>query len=82
METAKLFTNGGSQAVRLPKDCRFEDSTEVYIKKHGDVVYLFPKDKEKVKEIFLQSLDMFPDDFMADGRNQPEFERVSDALSF
>jgi len=69
METAKLFNNGGSQAVRLPKDCRFDGSSEVYVKKYGDVVYLFPK--EKSWEIFLNSLDMFSDDFMADGRNQP-----------
>jgi len=69
METAKLFNNGGSQAVRLPKGCRFEDSSEVYVKKHGDVVYLFPQ--ERAWEIFLDSLDMFSDDFMADGRNQP-----------
>jgi len=69
METAKLFMNGGSQAVRLPKDCRFEGDNEVYIKKHGEIVYLFPK--EKAWEVFLESLDMFPADFMADGRNQP-----------
>ena len=69
METARLFTNGGSQAVRLPKDCRFSNSDEVFVKKYGDIVLLFPK--EKAWEIFIQSLDMFTDDFMADGRNQP-----------
>ena len=68
METAKLFNNGGSQAVRLPKGCRFEGEDEVFIKKHGEVVYLFPK--EQTWELFLQSLDLFTDDFMADGRNQ------------
>ena len=70
MEVAKLFTNGGSQAVRLPKDYRFEGDEEVYVKKSGEVVYLFPK--EKAWEIFLESFDMFTDDFMADGRNQPQ----------
>ena len=44
METAKIFKNGQSQAVRLPKECRFEGS-EVYIKKMGDIVLLMPKDK-------------------------------------
>ncbi|MDR2035727.1 MAG: type II toxin-antitoxin system VapB family antitoxin [Coriobacteriales bacterium] len=68
MEVAKLFTNGGSQAVRLPKDFRFEGEDEVYIKKYGRVVYLFPK-KEKW-EIFLEGLEMFTDDFMEDGRDQ------------
>ncbi len=40
METAKLFMNGRSQAVRLPKDCRFLGD-EVSVKKVGDVVLLF-----------------------------------------
>ena len=34
MDTAKLFTNGGSQAVRLPKEYRFE-GTEVFVIKVG-----------------------------------------------
>ena len=43
METAKVFTNGGSQAVRLPKDCRF-DEDEVLVRRVGNVVILVPKD--------------------------------------
>lgn len=42
MPTAKLFRNGNSQAVRLPKECRFEGD-EVIVKKAGDTVVLFPK---------------------------------------
>jgi antitoxin VapB len=42
MQTARIFTNGNSQAVRLPKEFRFEDE-EVIIKKVGDMVILFPK---------------------------------------
>ena len=45
MLTAKLFENGRSQAVRLPKECRFEGD-EVMINKVGDVVFLIPKDNE------------------------------------
>ncbi len=41
METAKLFQNGQSQAVRLPKSLRF-DGTEVIIKKAGEGVLLLP----------------------------------------
>jgi antitoxin VapB len=40
-KTARLFTNGGSQAVRLPAEFRFADTTEVYIRRDvvtGDVV--------------------------------------------
>ncbi|MDR1563860.1 MAG: type II toxin-antitoxin system VapB family antitoxin [Oscillospiraceae bacterium] len=43
MKTAKLFTNGGSQAVRLPKDCRFE-GTDVGVQRLGKMVVIFPKD--------------------------------------
>jgi antitoxin VapB len=52
MTTAKLFVNGQSQAVRLPKECRFE-GTEVGVRKIGNLVVLFPKDK--ALEIFLDS---------------------------
>ncbi len=40
-ETAKVFTHGGSQAVRLPKAFRFE-GTEVGIRRDGDAVILEP----------------------------------------
>lgn len=43
MQTAKIFPNGGSQAVRLPKNLRFK-SDEVYIKDMGGIVVLIPKD--------------------------------------
>ena len=42
LETAKLFINGQSQAVRLPKEYRFSGD-EVGIKKVGEAVLLFPK---------------------------------------
>ncbi len=42
MPTARLFTNGNSQAVRLPKEFRFEGD-EVIIKKVGGAVILLPK---------------------------------------
>ena len=51
METAKLFTSGGSQAVRLPKSCRFS-CDEVAVKRIGAIVMLYPKDK--ALENFLQ----------------------------
>ena len=44
METAKLFTSGGSQAVRLPKSCRFPGD-EVAVKKVGAIVMLYSKDE-------------------------------------
>ncbi len=42
---AKLFKNGGSQAVRLPKGCRFEGVDVVYARREGKRVILEPKDE-------------------------------------
>jgi antitoxin VapB len=47
MQTAKLFVNGSSQAVRLPKDFRFQGD-EVGVKRVGDIVLLYPKDSDWV----------------------------------
>ncbi len=67
MMTAKIFKNGRSQAVRLPKEYRFS-SDEVVVNKIGDVILLMPK--EKKWSGFLDSLSLFTDDFMNDGRQQ------------
>ena len=75
MMTAKLFENGRSQAVRLPKECRFSGD-EVAINKVGDIVILMPKENPWVG--FLSSMSLFSDDFMNKGREQPgEQERES-----
>ena len=42
--TAKLFKNGGSQAVRLPKEFRLEGD-EVFVRLDGDTIILSPKPK-------------------------------------
>ena len=70
MTTAKLFKNGKSQAVRLPKDYRFEGN-EVVIKKVGNGVILLPK--EQFYQVLIDSLGMFTDDFM-DTRDQPKLQ--------
>ena len=64
MKTARLFINGRSQAVRLPKDCRFSGS-DVYVKKFEGLVILFSKDDPWAP--LLNSLDHFSDDFMSEG---------------
>jgi len=68
MQTAKIFTNGRSQAVRLPKDYRFTEN-DVYIKKIGKMVVLLPKDDPWSS--LVNSLDQFTDDFMNE-RDQPD----------
>ena len=67
MQTAKLFKNGRSQAVRLPKECRFKGK-EVYVRRFEGGVMLIPKDNPWAS--LLKSLGQFTEDFMAD-RNQP-----------
>ena len=75
MMTAKLFENGRSQAVRLPKECRFSGD-EVAINKVGDIVILMPKENPWVG--FINSMSLFSDDFMSKGREQHgEQERES-----
>ena len=50
MATAKIFRHGGSQAVRLPKEFRFE-GTEVSIERRGDEVVLKPKRRPTLKTL-------------------------------
>ena len=64
MEVAKVFSSGGSQAVRLPMNCRF-DQDEVLVNRIGSVVILMPKNDPWAP--MMQSLDMFTEDFLADG---------------
>jgi antitoxin VapB len=66
VNTAKLFKNGDSQAVRLPKEFRFE-GTEVLIKRVGSAVVLLPKSKSW--DTLLSSLEKFSEDFL-DKRDQ------------
>jgi antitoxin VapB len=73
MQTAKLFRNGRSQAVRLPKECALSGD-EVYVKKIDGVVVLIPKDGDPWR-VFVDSLDKFSDDFLDFKRDQGKFER-------
>ena len=68
MEKAKLFQNGNSQAVRLPKEFRMPGN-EVKISKKGDQIIIEPL--ETTWDALFESLAEFPEDFMEEGRNQP-----------
>ena len=46
---AKLFHNGGTQAVRLPKECRFSANADVTVRKEGRRVIIEPKDEWPAK---------------------------------
>jgi antitoxin VapB len=73
---AKLFRNGSSQAVRLPREFRFE-GTEVSVRRDpetGDVV-LSPR-RKTLKEFFELLDKLGPvEDFMKDRRDPPEQKR-------
>jgi antitoxin VapB len=68
MKTAKVFKSGNSQAVRIPKEFRL-DGAEVEILRQGGALLLRPR-KESWAAL-VNSLKMFSNDFMEDGRRQP-----------
>ena len=72
METAKIFINGRSQAVRLPKAYRFEGN-EVYVKKTSEGVLLIPKNRS-IWDTWEKNLMKYDEPFMTK-RNQPEIEK-------
>lgn len=76
MQIAKLFANGRSQAVRLPKEFRFEGE-EVFIKRVGNSVVLTPKSTGW--DAMFTALDAFGPDFDID-REQPEHHQVRPEL--
>lgn len=71
MKTAKIFSNGRSQAVRLPKEYRF-DTEEVFVKKFDNIIMLIPQKDPWVS--LLNSLNKFSDDFM-ESRPVPESQK-------
>lgn len=73
MDTAKLFRNGRSQAVRLPKEYAFTGD-EVYVKKVDGIVLLIPKDSDPWQP-FVESLGDFTDDFFDQDRDQGQVEQ-------
>jgi antitoxin VapB len=68
---AKVFKNGRSQAIRLPKECRV-DTDEVYIEKIGHSLIIVPKEKSRwaVMRNALEDLEGFELQ-----RDQPEVQQ-------
>jgi antitoxin VapB len=65
---AKLFRSGRSQAVRLPKEFRFE-GTEVYVRRMGDEVVLSTRPRAAMRTL-IDSLDEFEPGLQLE-RHQP-----------
>jgi antitoxin VapB len=74
MDTAKLFQNGKSQAVRLPKEYRFR-GTKVYVKKMGNAVILLPEHDSW--DTLIESLALFSSNFMEERIQPPTDERTT-----
>jgi antitoxin VapB len=68
MQTAKLFRNGRSQAVRLPREFAMPGE-EVYVRKISGIVMLIPITEDPWKH-FAESLAKFSDDFADFSREQ------------
>lgn len=76
--TAKVFTTGRSQAVRLPKAFRF-NTAEVTIERQGDAVVLRPKlDRETWAQQMLAAVAAFEPDFKLERSDEwPQADRES-----
>lgn len=63
MQVAKLFFNGRSQAVRLPKAFRFEGQSEVFIERDGERVILSSSKRPSIERLIaaLDEFDTFPE---------------------
>jgi len=77
MTTARVFKSGNSQAVRLPKEFRFE-SSKVEIFRRGNEVVL--REKRPSLADLLEKLDPWPDDFEAPADLPPENRDLSGML--
>ena len=71
MQTAKVFQNGRSQAIRLPKDFRVQGE-EVFLQKTPEGFLVITRNPW---DLFYEAVEELPDDFMAAGRNQPAVEK-------
>jgi antitoxin VapB len=76
MQTAKLFQNGRSQAVRLPKNFRFEGVSQVYIAREGERIILTPSLRPSIEQAIsaLTKFDHFPE------REQPQEQQVREGF--
>jgi antitoxin VapB len=69
---AKIFYNGGSQAVRLPKSCRFpDDQREVVVRRVGRKLILEPADEWSAE--FVETLGSWPEEI-----ERPKRRAISD----
>ena len=75
--TTKTFRNGNSQAVRIPKEFHLPDG-ELLIEKFGGAILLIPQNE--IWNLFDESLKGFSEDFLKEGRCQPEMQKRASAF--
>ena len=68
----KVFQNGKSQAIRIPKACRV-DSDEVFIEKEGDILIIRPRPRNGWARFFEAAKKVDTSDFLSD-REQPALQ--------
>lgn len=71
-QVAKIFMNGRSQAVRLPKDFRF-DCDEVYVREQGNEIILSPA--KPSWDDFFEQRSAFGEDYLPDREDIPPQQR-------
>src|SRR5687767_13667171 len=71
---AKLFHDGGTQAVRLPKECRFSPKAEVIVRREGRRVIIEPKDEWSAK--FRACLGAWTGAFLAPNNDKLEMYEI------
>lgn len=76
METAKVFEYEENKAIKLPADFRLQED-EMIVRRLGGMILLVPK--SKVWESFMEGINGFSEDFMADGRVE-DYPSVREAL--
>ncbi len=74
----KLFMSGNSQAVRIPREFQLKGE-EVEIQRRGNTLVIRPK--KQTWQSLTDSLAMFTDDFMQEGRQQPPLQKRRRSLA-
>ena len=77
MIATKVFNSGNSQAMRIPKEYRFEYE-DILVTKVGSVLIAYPA--ENRYEVFMESLNGFTPDFLPDGRPEQGAQKEREAF--
>ena len=77
MHSTKVFINGNSQAVRIPKEYRFEHD-EVMISRVGSAVIIYQYDDRLA--VLMESLNTFTADYLEEGRPEQSFQKERESF--